>query len=207
MASPLATTLLMAGGHSLALLAAGRALSGLCSGVVFGSATAWVQELSPDPAISARRAAVALSAGFGAGPAVASALAQWAPDPLVLPYLPHVLIGMAAIAVIWRAPETVTGSPAPETVTGSPAPDAGNGTRARDAGNGTRRWPPRAVRSRRFWLAVAPAGPWVFGSLALAFVVVPQEASGPGSVSVGFAGLVTLASTTTRRARRSCRSR
>jgi hypothetical protein len=31
----------------------------------------------------------------------------------------------------------------------------------------------------------------VFGSLALAFVVVPQEASGPGGVSVGFAGLVT----------------
>ena len=168
-ASPLATTLLMTGRHSLALLAAGRALSGLCSGAVFGSATAWVQEMSPDPAVSARRAAVALSAGFGSGPAVASALAEWAPDPLVLPYLPHVLIGLTAIVVIWRAPETVR------------APRA----------RGTRRWPPRAVRSGRFWRAVAPAAPWVFGTLALAFVVLPQEATRPGSLSVGFAGLVT----------------
>ena len=168
-ASPLATTLLMTGRHSLALLAAGRALSGLCSGAVFGSATAWVQEMSPDPAVSARRAAVALSAGFGSGPAVASALAEWAPDPLVLPYLPHVLIGLTAIVVIWRAPETVRAPRAP----------------------GTRRWPPRAVRSGRFWRAVAPAAPWVFGTLALAFVVLPQEATSPGSLSVGFAGLVT----------------
>jgi len=187
--SPLATALLITGGHSLALLAAGRALSGLCSGVVFGSATAWVQELSPDPAVSARRAAVALSAGFGSGPAVASALAQWAPDPLVLPYLPHVLIGLAAIVVIWLAPETVT-----SLRSRSLAPAAGTNTRASTRASG-RRWPaylpPRAVRSGRFWLAVAPAGPWVFGSLALAFVVVPQEASGPGSVSIGFAGLVT----------------
>jgi MFS family permease len=179
--SPLATTLLMTGGHSLALLAAGRALSGLCSGVVFGSATAWVQELSPDPAVSARRAAIALSAGFASGPAVASVLAQWAPDPLVLPYLPHLVIGLAAIVVICLAPETVTSRRPRYQAAG-----ARGSTRAR-----RRRWPPRAVRSGRFWLAVAPAGPWVFGSLALAFVVVPQEASGPGSVSVGFAGLVT----------------
>jgi MFS family permease len=172
-ASPLATTLLMTGRHSLALLAAGRALSGLCSGAVFGSATAWVQELSPDPAISARRAAVALSVGFGSGPAVAAALAEWAPDPLVVPYLPHVLIGLAAIAVIWGAPETV------------------RARHARGAGRGARSWPPRAVRSGRFWRAVAPAAPWVFGSLALAFVVVPQETTRPGSLSVGFAGLVT----------------
>jgi MFS family permease len=45
--SPLATLLLLVlGPRSLALISAGRALAGLCSGVVFGSATAWVQELS-----------------------------------------------------------------------------------------------------------------------------------------------------------------
>jgi MFS family permease len=171
-ASPLATSLLMSGRDSLALLAAGRALSGVCSGVVFGSATAWVQELSPDPAVSARRAAIALSAGFGAGPAVASTLAEWVPQPLVLPYLPHVLIGLAAIGVIWRAPETVT-----RRVAGV-------------AGQGPRLWPPRTVRSGRFWRAVAPPGPWVFGSLALAFVVLPRESAGAGHLSVGFAGLI-----------------
>src|SRR6516165_6422074 len=46
--SPLATLLLMLGPRSLAVIAAGRALAGLCSGVVFGAATAWVQEVSPD---------------------------------------------------------------------------------------------------------------------------------------------------------------
>src|SRR5579875_3613415 len=50
-ASPVATVLLMAGSHSLAMIVAGRALAGLCSGVVFGSATAWVQELSADPGV------------------------------------------------------------------------------------------------------------------------------------------------------------
>jgi hypothetical protein len=169
-ASPLASLLFMTGAHSLAIIAAGRALAGLCSGVVFGSATAWVQELSEDPAVSARRSAVALSAGFGLGPAVASALAQWARDPLVLPYLPHLVIGAAAVAVVWQAPET-----------------AGGHARAR------RQWLPRAVRSRPFWLAVAPAAPWVFGSVTLAFVVLPQEVTSAGSLSVGFAGLATAA--------------
>jgi Major Facilitator Superfamily len=180
-ASPLATVLLMLGPHSLGLIAAGRALAGLCSGVVFGSATAWVQELSDDPAVSARRSAVALSAGFALGPAVASALAEWAPGPLVLPYLPHVLIGLAAIAVLWPAPETSTGEPGPG-VTGP--------------GNEGPAWPPRAVRSRRFWLAVAPAAPWVFGSASMAFVVLPQEVISGGSTSVGFAGLMTALAVT-----------
>src|SRR3981081_1253189 len=72
-ASPLATLLFMLGPRSLAVIAAGRALAGLCSGVVFGSATAWVQELSDDPATSARRSAVAVRrfrprAGRGVGP-------------------------------------------------------------------------------------------------------------------------------------------
>ena len=67
------------------MIALGRALAGLCSGVVFGAATAWVQEVSPDDGMSARRSALALTAGFGLGPVVAAALAQWASDPLVLP--------------------------------------------------------------------------------------------------------------------------
>ena len=174
--SPVATLLFVAGPRSLAVIAAGRALAGLCSGVVFGSATAWVQELSDDPAVSARRSAVALSAGFGLGPAVASVLAQWAGDPLVLPYLPHVVLGVVAVTVVWRAPETGVARSAAGRP-GAPATWPG--------------WPPRALRSRRFWLAVAPAAPWVFGSATLAFVVLPQEVTSARSLSVGFAGLAT----------------
>ncbi len=170
--SPLATLLLVLGPRSLALISAGRALAGLCSGVVFGSATAWVQELSHGTGQSARRAALALTAGFGLGPVVAAVLAQWAPDPLVVPYLPHLVIGVAAAIMIWRAPEGARQPPA------RPVREA-------------RRWPPGAVRTRRFWLAVAPASPLVFGSVALAIVVLPEDVTSAGTLSAGFAGLMT----------------
>ena len=160
------------GPRSLALISAGRALAGLCSGVVFGSATAWVQELSHGTGQSARRAALALTAGFGLGPAVAAVLAQWAPDPLVVPYLPHLVIGVAAAIMIWRAPE------------GARQPLARS---VREA----RRWPPEAVRTWRFWLAVAPASPMVFGSVSLAIVVLPEDVTSAGTLSAGFAGLMT----------------
>ena len=170
--SPLATLLLVLGPRSLAVIAAGRALAGLCSGVVFGAATAWVQEVSPDDGLSARRSALALTAGFGLGPVVAAVLAQWAADPLVVPYLPHLVIGVAAAIVIGGTPAT---RPARTQVAG-------------------RRWPPAAVRTRRFWLAVAPASPLVFGSVALAIVVLPEEVTSARTLLAGFAGLMTALS-------------
>jgi predicted MFS family arabinose efflux permease len=172
--SPLATLLLMLGPRSLAVIAVGRALAGLCSGVVFGAATAWVQEVSPDDGLSARRSALALTAGFGLGPVVAAVLAQWAADPLVVPYLPHLVIGVAAAVVLGGTPAT---RPARTQVAG-------------------RRWPPAAVRTRRFWLAVAPASPLVFGSVALAIVVLPEEVTSARTLSAGFAGLMTALSFT-----------
>jgi predicted MFS family arabinose efflux permease len=170
--SPLATLLLVLGPRSLAVIATGRALAGLCSGVVFGAATAWVQEVSPDDGLSARRSALALTAGFGLGPVVAAVLAQWAADPLVVPYLPHLVIGVAAAVVLAGTPAT---RPARTQVAG-------------------RRWPPAAVRTRRFWLAVAPGSPLVFGSVALAIVVLPEEVTSARTLSAGFAGLMTVIS-------------
>src|SRR5690349_23689754 len=72
--SPLASLVLVLGRHSEVALGAGRLLAGACSGVYFSAAAAWVQELSAggDRGAAARRAAVALSAGFGAGPAGAA---------------------------------------------------------------------------------------------------------------------------------------
>jgi predicted MFS family arabinose efflux permease len=179
--SPLATLLLVLGPRSLPMIAAGRALAGLCSGVVFGAATAWVQEVSPSEGrsegTSARRAALALTAGFGLGPVAAALLAQWAPGPLLTPYLPHLVIGVAAAAALGRTPE------------GAPVPSV-----ARESRNAPHRWPPAAVRTARFWLAVAPASPLVFGSVALAIVVLPEEVTSAGSLSAGFAGLMTALS-------------
>jgi hypothetical protein len=57
-----------------------------------------------------------------------------------------------------------------------------------------RRWPPTAVRTRQFWLAVAPGSPLVFGSVALAIVVLPEEVTSAGTLSAGFAGLMTVVS-------------
>ena len=170
--SPLATLLLVLGPRSLVMIALGRALAGLCSGVVFGAATAWVREVSPDDGMSARRSALALTAGFGLGPVVAAALAQWAGDPLVLPYLPHLVIGGVAAVALGRMPADTTARP--------------------EAGR--RRWPPAAVRSRRFWLTVAPTSPLVFGSVSLAIVVLPEEVTSARSLSAGFAGLMTALS-------------
>jgi MFS family permease len=175
--SPLATLLLVLGPRSLPMIAAGRALAGLCSGVVFGSATAWVQEVSPDEGLSARRSALALTAGFGLGPVVAAVLAQWAGDPLVVPYLPHLVIGGAAALVLAGTP-------------------GGAGPGQARSGASRQRWPPGAVRTRRFWLTVAPPSPMVFGSVALAIVVLPEGVTSAHTLSAGFAGLITAMSFT-----------
>jgi hypothetical protein len=53
-----------------------------------------------------------------------------------------------------------------------------------------RAWPPAAVRTWRFWLAVAPASPMVFGSVALANVVLPEDVTSARTLSAGFAGLM-----------------
>src|SRR3954454_22739756 len=122
-----ATAVLMLG--SLWALYAGRLLAGLASGAAFAAGSAWVEELSatpwdpaPRPGGGARRAAMSLTAGFGLGPVVAGLLAQWAPDPLVTAYVPHLLVGLAVLVPLWRSPETVT-------------PGAGRGLRVRSAGD------------------------------------------------------------------------
>ncbi len=182
--SPVATLVLVLGPHSLPLIAAGRALAGLCSGMVFGPATAWVQDLSRGDPRNARRAALALSAGFGLGPVVAALLAQWAADPLVVPYLPHLALGAAALAVGLTAPASAdAGRPAEPTA--RPAD-----LTLRRVGTAGHR-PPAALRGRPFWLGVAPAAPFVFGCASLAIVVLPEEVTSARTLSAGYAGLMT----------------
>ncbi len=220
--SPIATLLLILGSRDLAMIAAGRALAGVCSGVVFGAATAWVQELSHGAGM--RRAALALSAGFGLGPVIAAILAQWAPAPLQVPYIPHLVLGVIAALVVLRAPEgSRIGEPGvlgPEASRASADRQSGDRVSAdrlsadrlsgdrlsadrksadrlsadrlsADRLSGDRRWPPRAVRTWRFWLGVAPAAPLVFGSISVALVVLPEDVTSAKTLSAGFAGLVT----------------
>jgi MFS family permease len=187
--SPLATLILAADPRSLGAIAIGRALGGLCSGTVFGAGTAWVQDLSRGDAASARRTALSLSAGFGLGPVVAALLAQWAPAPLVVPYLPHIVLGAAAVLVLWPVPGRSGAVSAADGAEVTAVADSGGGTRDQGRGSGRGRnrggWPPAGVRTARFWLLVAPAGPAVFGTISLAMIVLPEETGmSPGATAL-----------------------
>lgn len=93
---------------SVTELLVGRVLSGLSAGIFTGTATAAVIEAAP-PAWRDRAAAVATVAnigGLGIGPLLAGVLVQYAPRPLDLSFVVHlVLAAVAAVAVV-AAPET-----------------------------------------------------------------------------------------------------
>ena len=154
--SVLATGSLMLGGQSIVALFAGRLLAGVVSGAVFSAATTWLRESSlavgAGPSAASRTAA-AMSAGFGLGPLVAGAVAQWAPAPTVLPYLPHVMIMVVVLALLLGT-----------------AADAGPAGGAGAASPRTR----LAIRSHpRFRGIVVPLAPWVFAAPTIAFALLP----------------------------------
>ncbi|MGW1376298.1 MFS transporter [Streptomyces sp. NPDC002446] len=93
----------------LPLLLLGRVLSGFAAGLLSGAATAAVLELArPGQEGHAGFAATAANmGGLGCGPLLSGLLAQYAPWPLALPFLVHlVLVAVAAVAT-WLLPETV----------------------------------------------------------------------------------------------------
>jgi hypothetical protein len=149
-----ASGVLAAGAHHVALLFAGRLLTGAATGAVFAAGTAWLRELSAHGAAAtaapARRAAVAMTAGFALGPLVAGLIAQWAPAPRVVAYAPHVGVMLGVLVLLRRAPETVT------TATRRSARIVVPG-----------------VASPRFRRVVAPMAPWVFTAPTVAFALLP----------------------------------
>jgi len=89
-------------------LLVGRTLSGLSAGVYTGTATAALIEAAP-PAWHSRAAAVATVAnvaGLGAGPLLAGVLVQYAPAPLRLSFVVHIVLVVLAVAAVLIAPET-----------------------------------------------------------------------------------------------------
>lgn len=157
--SIVATVILMLGHSSLPLLYVGRFLAGACSGAIFAAGTAWVKELSSgayggteSEQAGARRAAIALSVGFGLGPVTAGLIAQWAPAPLVTPYLPHLLVMAVVVPAMWGVPETVT--------------EPG-------IGSFMSRLKVPVASSRRFLTVVTPLAPWVFVAASVSFALMP----------------------------------
>jgi len=151
LASLLASSLLLAGGSAVGWLFAGRLVAGVASGAAFSAGAAWIKELAPAevPGLGARRATVAMTAGFALGPLAAGVLAEWAPAPTVVPYVPHLVLATAGVLLARRAPETVTGRP---SVTRSFT----------------------ELRNPRFQHVVAPLAPWVFGAAAIPLAYLPS---------------------------------
>jgi MFS family permease len=176
--SIVASLALIAGAHSLGMLYVGRFLAGVCSGAAFAAGTAWIKELSVAPfdpiageQAGARRAAIGLSAGFGLGPLAAGLLAQWAPDPLLTAYLPHLVVMLIALVTLIGTPETVSLQGRRVTLA--------DVLRVPSAGH------------ERFRGIVAPAAPWVFAAPSIAFAVLPGlVAHRTGHYQVAFAAVV-----------------
>ncbi|ARZ68289.1 major facilitator superfamily multidrug resistance protein [Streptomyces albireticuli] len=155
--SLLGSLLLIAGGDALGLLFAGRVVSGIASGAAFSAGAAWIKELSlagsareanPGP----RRATITMTMGFAMGPLVAGALAQWAPSPTVVAYLPHLALTLVSIPLVMRTPETCVSKRQDSLL---------------------RQLKVSAVREPRFRSVVMPLAPWVFGSASVALAYLP----------------------------------
>jgi hypothetical protein len=152
--SAVASAVFIGAADSVPLLFAGRFLQGAVSGVVFSVGSAWLTELIGPAAagLAARRATVALSAGWSLGPLSAGLLGQWAPAPTAVPYLLHLALMAPALVAVAVVPETL----------------------ARRAARGpliNLGIPPGAGRA--FGWFVVPAGVFVFTFPSLSITVLP----------------------------------
>lgn len=173
--SALGSAVILSSGGAFGTILAGRVLVGFSAGAAIGPGTAWVKELSDAGSAvgsGTRRAAVALTAGFAAGPLLSGAVVQWLPSPEFASYLLHIALVVLALPITWAAPETArrrTGPIARQTA----------------AGAGLR----KMLTSRVFLTAVLPTAPWVFGAATVALAALPVLVPLGGYAPVG-TGLV-----------------
>lgn len=146
-------------GWGFPALFVGRLLSGVAVGIAMAVGSAWIAELSrppyddASPGAGARRASICLSLGFGVGPLCAGLLTVYAPLPLVLTYLVHAALCVPVLWAVWnRTAETRERTTSRPFLDGLKVPAAGH---------------------RRFLRVVVPMAPWIFGSAAIAYAVVP----------------------------------
>lgn len=169
--SLVATVLMFFGGQDPLWLYLGRFLAGLASGAAFGAGSAWVRELSAGapPGTGARRAAIAVTGGFGLGGLVAGLVGQFAPAPTISPYVPHLVLGALALVAAWNAADPY--EPAGRT---EPSPLI-----------------PASAGSRRFLLGVAPWAWLVFGCASMSFAVLADLLGGDAwGMPTAYAGVM-----------------
>src|ERR1019366_3316050 len=181
----LAGTCLLAGGQvGFGVLLAGRFVVGLGAGATFTAGTAWLQDLAGGEAAGTgpRRAAGALSSGFGGGPLLTGVLAQWLPWPMQLPYAVHAAVLVATIVAVVLAPRSEPAGDAPHR---SPTAATNPSRAGREASQGRRRLPSG-------FATVAVVAPWVFVLPSVSSAVLPGLVRAKlGAFAVVFAGLVT----------------
>ncbi|MFF1687919.1 MFS transporter [Streptomyces sp. NPDC058254] len=175
--SAAASALLAAAPVSPVAVYLSRPATGFAAGVVLTAGTKWLRELSAGagrPDAGDRRATYATGGGFAAGAVTAGALAEWLPQPMVLPGLAHCLLVLLVLGATRRVPET------------APTPGAAPVTSRVMALHRA------VVRNRRFLWVVLPASPAVFGAATVAYVVLPPLVANrvPGYAPL-FSGLVT----------------
>jgi MFS family permease len=106
--SALASAAVFLVADSVPLLLVGRVLSGLSAGIFTGTATAAVIEAAPEKwrTRAAAVATVANMGGLGIGPLLAGLLVEYAPAPLHLSFIVHIVLAMLAGAAVIVVPET-----------------------------------------------------------------------------------------------------
>lgn len=153
--SMLGSLVLALGAQHFALLFTGRVLSGVALGLAMAAGSSWVKELSAPPfdrpGAGARRGAMSLTAGFALGAAVAGALAQWGPWPQHLAFLVNIAITIPGAVLALSVPESAAERAPGRLIDDLKIP---------------------AARRRRLFV-VMPLAPWVFGSAAVAYAVLP----------------------------------
>ena len=94
--------------HSVSMLLVGRVLSGLSAGIFTGTATAAVIEAAPENwrTKAAAVATVVNIGGLGTGPLLAGLLVEYAPGPLHLSFIVHIVLALLAGAAVLIVPET-----------------------------------------------------------------------------------------------------
>jgi MFS family permease len=157
---------------SVAWLFAARAVQGLSVAMISGAAVAALAELEPgaDSGRAALVATLALSAGSAGGPLIGGAIAEWAPDRLVVPFLVGIaLIGGFAVAAL-TVPETAAG-------------------RGRGSGLIQRPGVPREIRGAFTRIAVTGAAVWSVAALFLS-VLPSYTADITGSTNLALIGAI-----------------
>jgi MFS family permease len=156
----IASAVLALGTHGFGALLAGRLLFGLAMGSIMSPGSVWVQELSTAE-LGPRRATLALSAGFGLGPLATGLIAEFAPAPMVLPYIVHAVVMVLALVLVRAVPETATRD------------SERRASASRSSGSSELRATGLGRAELRVLAELLPVAPWAFGFAAVTVAILP----------------------------------